>query len=82
MATINVRLLQDDVVHDLKSRAARNHRSLEGEAHHILEGVVRDDMDARRTAFLRRAGALRRKTEGRIQTPSEDLIREDRDGGH
>ena len=42
MATINVRLLAEDVVHDLKLRAARNNRSLEGEVRHILEGTVRN----------------------------------------
>ena len=82
MATIKVRLLPDDVVRNLQRRAARNHRSLEGEVRHILEGVVRHDLSAKRTAFIERAAALRRKTAGRIQTPSEDLIREDRDRGH
>lgn len=82
MATINVQMLDDDVVRDLKSRAARNNRSLAGEVRHILERVVRDDMSAKRDAFLKRAALLRRKTEGLVRVPSEDLIREDRDRGH
>lgn len=82
MATINVQMLDDDVVRDLKSRAARNNRSLAGEVRHILEGVVRSDMAAKRDAFLKRAASLRRKTEGLVRVPSEDLIREDRDRGH
>ncbi len=82
MATINVRLLDDDVVRDLKRRAAGNHRSLEGEVRHILEGVVRDDSSAKRDAFLTRAAALRQETDWRVQTPSEVLIRQDREHGH
>ena len=82
MATINVRLLDDDVVRDLKRRAAGNHRSLEEEVRHILEGVVRDDSSAKRDAFLTRAAALRQETDWRVQTPSEVLIRQDREHGH
>lgn len=82
MATINVRLLADDVVRDLKLRAARNNRSLEGEVRHILVDTVRDDLSAKRNAFLARTAELRCASEGRPQTPSELLIREDRDHGH
>ncbi len=82
MATINVRQLDDDVVQRLKRRAAGNNRSLEGEVRHILEAVVADDMSAKRLSFLTLAARLRRETEGRAQTPSEVLIREDREHGH
>lgn len=82
MATINVRLLADDVVQDLKLRAARNNRSLEGEVRHILVAAVTDDLSAKRTAFLARTAELRGASEGRPQTPAELLIREDRDHGH
>ena len=79
MASINVEKLDDNVVHDLTSRAARNNRSLEGEVRHILEDVVREDMTERWRAFLERTEALRRKTQGRILEPSDSLIRKDRD---
>lgn len=82
MATINVRLLADDIVNDLKCRAVRNNRSLEGEVRHILTNAVRDDFSAKRKAFLDRTAELRFASEGRRQTPSEQLIREDRDHGH
>ena len=82
MATINVRQLGDDVVRCLKRRAAENDRSLEGEVRHILQGAIADDMAAKRASFRALAARLRRKTEGRAQTPSEVLIREDRDSGH
>ena len=82
MATINVRQLDDEVVLRLKKRAAGNNRSLEGEARHILEGAVEGEMSAKRMSFLALAARLRRDTEGRAQTPSEILIREDRETGH
>ena len=82
MATINVRQLDDGVVRRLKRRAAENDRSLEGEVRHILQGAIADDMAAKRTSFRALVARLRRGTEGHAQTPSEVLIREDRDGGH
>ena len=82
MATINVRQLDIDLVHRLKRRAAANKRSLEGEVRHILEGAVENDMSAKRADFLDLAVRLRRETEGSVQTPSEILIRDDRDHGH
>ena len=82
MATINVRLLADDVVRDLELRAARNNRSLEDEIRHILVDAVRDDLSAKGNAFLVRTAELRCASEGGPQTPSELLIREDRDHGH
>ena len=82
MATINVRNLDNDVVQRLRRRASMNNRSLEDEVRHILESAVEDDMAAKRAAFLALADRLRRETEGRPQTPSEVLIREDRDRGH
>ena len=82
MATINVRLLADDVVRDLELRASRNNRSLEGEVRHILVDAVNDDLSAKRASFLARTAKLRAASEGRPQTPAELLIREDRDHGH
>ncbi len=82
MATINVRQPDDDVVRRLKRRASGSNRSLEGEVRHILEGAVKDDMSVKRASFPDLAARLRRETEGRAQTPSEILIREDRETGH
>ena len=82
MATIDVRRLDDDVVRRLKRRAADNGRSLEGEVRRILEDAVKDDPSAKRASFLALAAQLRRETEGRAQTPSGVLIREDRENGH
>lgn len=82
MATINIRRLDDEVVQSLKRRAAGNNRSLEGESRYILERAVRDDMSEKRASFRSLAAVLRRKTGRRPQTPSEILIRQDRDTGH
>lgn len=82
MATINVRHLDIDPVHRLKRRAAANKRSLEGEVRRIPESAVENDMSARRAAFPDLAVRARRETEGSAQTPSETLIRDDRDRGH
>lgn len=82
MATINVRLLADDAVRDLKLRAARNRRSLEGEVRHTLVDAVKDDLSAERAAFHIRTTEVYSASEGRPQTPAELLIRENRDHGH
>ena len=82
MAMVNVRQLDDDVVRRLERRAADNNRSLEGEVRHILETAAEDDLPAKRTSFPALAARLRHETEGRAQTPSEVLIREDRETGH
>lgn len=82
MATINVRRLDDDVVDRLKLRASLNNRSLEGEARYILERAVDDDFDVKRAAFLKISDRLRKRSRGSKQTPSEVLIREDRDREH
>ena len=82
MATVNVRQLDDYVVQRLKRRAAANNRSLESEARHILSAAAEDDMAMKRKSFQALAVKLWRDTKGRVQTPSEILIREDRESGH
>ena len=82
MATINVRRLDDDVVQRLKKRASDNKRSLESEVRYILEQVVNDSDQLKRESFRSLATNLRQVTKGSMQTPSEDLIRKDRDSGH
>lgn len=78
VATISVRQLNDDVGRRLKRRDAGNNRSWEGKARYILARAVVDDMAAKRKAF-RALARLRRKANGNPQTPSEVLIREDRE---
>lgn len=83
MATVNVRRLDDEVVSKLKERAAANSRSLEAELRDILERVVaEDDEHTRKLAFLDHSEKLRARYPTTPFTPSEVLIREDRDRDH
>ena len=82
MATVNVRRLDDDVARRLKRRAEANNRSLESEARSILAAAAEDDAAVKRKSFGELSARLRRMTRGRAHTPSEVLVREDRDGGH
>ncbi len=82
MSTVNVPDLDEAVVYWLKKRAADNNRSLENEIRDILARAAADERDAKQKAFLEISGELRKLTAGRPQTPSEILIREDRDSDH
>ena len=82
MAAITVRGLDDQVVKRLKDRAKLNGRSMEAEVRRILSTAVQEPQEPERIDFWEHAAELRRMTPPRRQTPSEVLIREDRDGGH
>ena len=83
MAAITVRRLDDSLVRRLKARAAANDRSVEGEVRHILKSALENDVEAKRRVFLARVKQLQEEiTLKRPHTPSEDLIREDRDRNH
>ena len=59
----------------LRRRAARNHRSLQGELMHILETAVQEPQPFKLAEFL--ASLRTVKLEGRNE--STEMIREDRD---
>ena len=82
MATIIVRRLDEALVSQLKQRAADNNRSLESEVRHILERAAEDEMKEKVGVFRTLARGLRRQTKGRYQTPSEVMVRADRDIEH
>jgi plasmid stability protein len=82
ITALHIRLLDQEVVRQLKRRAAENNRSLEGEIRHILEQATLDRMPEMRRAFLTLTKGLRKHSVGRPQTPSQILVREDRDAGH
>jgi plasmid stability protein len=74
--TLSIKNAQDDVVKRLKARAARNHRSVQGELLAIIEEAVRNEAPVSPgevLAEVRRLG---------LRTPSESaqMVREDRDG--
>ena len=82
MATIIVRRLDEALVSRLKRRASDNNRSLESEVRNILERAAEDQMTEKVGVFRALAQGLRHQTKGRYQTPSEVLVRADRDSGH
>ena len=83
MASITVRRLDESVVQRLKARAKINGRSLEGEVRQILGAAVDNDMDVRKRVFRARIEQLQKEiTLKGAHTPSEVLIREDRDRNH
>ena len=75
MAQLLVRGVPQDVVDALKRRAMRHGRSMAAEHRVILEEALRPGRDG----FWERAAKLREETRGRILTPLEELIRQDRD---
>jgi antitoxin FitA len=75
MAQLLVRDVPQDVVDALKRRATENGRSAEAEHRLILEQALRPG----RADFWERAAAHREALKGRQFTPSEELIRQDRD---
>ena len=80
---ISMRRLDDEVVRRLKQRAAVSNRSPKSEARHILECAAADDLETRGRTFLELVAVLQQTGRSqRAHTPSEVLIREDRDGGH
>lgn len=78
MADLKVRQLDDGVADALRTRASRKGISLEEEVRSTLVASV----DAKRTAFLRRARAIRKAIGDKAGPPSLDsarLIRRERD---
>ena len=73
---LHVRNLDDQLIAQLKRRAARHGRSTEAEHREILRQALAADADL---DFEKLAAELRNLTKGRKQTPSELLLREGRD---
>jgi antitoxin FitA len=76
LASLHVRNLDEDLVARLKRRAARHGRSAEAEHREILRQALAGDSEM---LWDERAAQLRERLKGRVHTPSEILIREDRD---
>ncbi|MBV9991904.1 MAG: hypothetical protein JOZ72_11505 [Alphaproteobacteria bacterium] len=75
MAQLLVRNVPDHIAAALEKRAAEHGRSAEAEHRAILETALKH----RSEDFWDAARKLREELKGRTFTPSEDLIREDRD---
>ncbi len=79
MGQVLIRNLDDDVIAAYREAAERNARSLEAELREVLRS--RRPMTAREIEAAReRLATIRAMTPNVPQTPSEVLVREDRDG--
>jgi len=79
MAQVLIRNLDEAVIEGYREQANRNQRSLEAELRAVLTRY-RPMSEAGRSAALERLAAVRAMTPDIRQTPSESLVREDRDG--
>jgi len=72
---LSIKNVPDHVAADVRKRAAKHHRSLQGELISILEEIVAQDK------MLTPEGLLKELRTLRLKTPSESLkiIRRDRD---
>lgn len=73
---LHVRNLDDELIVRLKRRAARHGRSTEAEHREILRQALANEDEP---SFDKLAADLRKLTRRRNQTPSEILLREERD---
>ena len=76
MPALHIRNLDDAVIAVLKARAARNHRSLQGEVRKLLEEAAAGRPAGRRG---RRRLQLRGVSVGRVRSYSRDVIYGDDD---
>ena len=76
MVEICMRNLDDELIVRLKRRAARHGRSTEAEHREILRQALANEDEP---SFDKLAADLRKLTRRRKQTPSEILLREERD---
>jgi antitoxin FitA len=77
---LSIKNAPDDVLQRLRERAARNHRSLQGELMAIIEDAVRSQPPR----YLTPSEVLAEVRKLGLNSPDEaaDIIRADRDGGH
>jgi plasmid stability protein len=74
-----IRNIEDQLLDDYRDAARRNGRSLEAELREALR-LMRPKVPKRREELVELSRLLRAMTPDVPQTPSEDLIRADRDG--
>lgn len=80
MGQILIRSLDDDLIADYREAAARNNRSMEAELREALK-VMRPKSAKRGRELRELARRIRAMTPKDVpQTPSEQLMRETRDG--
>ncbi|HZG09289.1 MAG TPA: hypothetical protein VEZ70_09960 [Allosphingosinicella sp.] len=81
MAQALIRNIDDDVLAAYREAAEANKRSLEAELREALRRAMPRSPERLKT-ILAELAEIRAMTPGVMQTPSEVLLREDRDHGH
>lgn len=79
MGSLLVRNLDDSLIKGLEDRASRSGRTVEEEVASILQHTLEEGQSPE---LIDRLAALRAATAGMCRTPSELLLREDRDSDH
>jgi antitoxin FitA len=77
---LSIKNAPDDVVQRLRERAARNHRSLQGELMAIIEEAVKPEHPSRIRLEQYRARIRALGLQSRDEATA--IVRADRDGGH
>ena len=72
---LSIKNVPDEIAEQLKRRAAKNHRSLQGELMSIIEAAVAKNETLTPSELLRKIRSLE------LSTPAEsgDMVRDDRD---
>ena len=72
----SIKNVPDEIAEQIKSRAAKNHRSLQGELMSIIEAAVAKNETMTPSELLSEIRSLE------LSTPAEsrDMVRDDRDG--
>ncbi len=79
MATLTVRGLEEDIVRNLRARAAENGRSAEAEHREILrEALSEASRKPTRAEMAERLAAFRRETGGPAAGPAAEVLAETR----
>ena len=78
MADFVLRNLEDDLKEKLRLRAARNQRSMNAELRDIVTKALAQSGRGSRADLKKLAADIRALSAGRVQTSSEDLLRESR----
>jgi hypothetical protein len=73
--SLSIKNVPDDIAEELRRRATRHHRSLQGELLAILEETVKKERLLTPAEFLKTVRAARLKT----PAEAESFVREDRD---
>ena len=81
MADFVLRGIDDETKDQLRARAARNRRSMNAELRELLRAAMSQPQPqpSPRAELKKLAADIRALSAGRVQTPSEDLLREARD---